>query len=278
MVNPTVSILTPTYCRREYLPLLIEFVKAQNYDLKKCEWVILDDSPESNADLFVDLVNSKTIKVRYCHYVDGRLTIGSKRNMLNELAEGEIMIAFDDDDYHTPDRVGHTVAMLNKFKAEFAGNSELYMYFTDDDTIWKYDGQHGPNHFTNGTAAYRRSYISEHRYDPEARQAEESSFSNSYEKPIVQLNPLKSILVKCHPGNTVDKRFMRIFNPVMKSTPLKLRDFIKDPRLRETFKQLGRFNGEPIRLPRSVVNNLAKSGQLQQMIDGGALSQQAVPA
>jgi hypothetical protein len=195
--------------------------------------------------------------------------------MLNDFAEGDILIAFDDDDYHCPSRISHSVAMLNKFKADFAGNSAMYLFFTDTDEIWIYDGQHGQGHFTNGTAAYRRSYLADHRYDLEARSAEEASFSNNYTTPVVQLDPLRTILVKCHPTNTVDKRFTRMFNPAMRQTPLKLRDFIKCAKMRETFKQLGRFNGEPIRMAPSVVKRLQESGQLEKMIAEGLLSRKS---
>jgi glycosyltransferase involved in cell wall biosynthesis len=262
MPNPVVSIITPTYNRREFIPSLIAMVRSQTFDLRKCEWVIVDDSPESNADLFVDLVRSNTIRVRYYHYVDGKLALGTKRNMLNDLAEGDIIIAMDDDDFHCPDRISHSVCMLNKYKADFAGNSIMYLYFTDDETIWIYKGQHGHGHFTNGTAAYRRSYLTEHRYDASAVCAEEASFSKQYEKPIVQLDPFRTILVKCHPTNTVDKRFTRMFNPAMKPTCLKLRDFIKCPKQRETFKNLSRFNNEPIRIPPNTAKRLIEAGVL----------------
>lgn len=278
MPKPVVSIITPTYNRREFLPSLIAMVRAQTYDLKKCEWVILDDSPESNADLFEDLARSNTIRVRYYHLTDGKLTLGAKRNMLNDLAEGEFIVAFDDDDFHCPQRIAHSVSMLNKFKGEFAGNSIMYLYFSDDETIWVYDGLHGHGHFTNGTAAYKRSYLSGHRYDNSAMVAEESSFSNKYEKPIVQLNPLRTILVKCHPTNSVDKRFTRMVNPAMKSTALKLRDFIKCPIMRETFKQLGRFNGEPIKVPPSVVKQLTQTGDLDKLIADGTFTLRAETA
>jgi len=279
MTKPTVSILTPTYGRREFLPSLIQMVQAQTFDLRKCEWIILDDSPENCYDLFAPLIASKTIRVRYYHFVDGKMSLGAKRNMLNDLAEGEILIAFDDDDYHCPSRISHSVTMLNKFKADFAGNSTMYLYFSDDDSIWIYDGQHGGGHFTNGTAAYRKSYLADHRYDNSAPYAEESSFSNHYEKPIVQLDPLRTILVKCHPTNTIDKRFTRMVNPAMKPTVLKLRDFIKCPKLRDVFKNLGRFNGEPIRVAPSVVKRLQEAGRLQQLIDEGFFtSQPAVTA
>ena len=265
MPDPVVSILTATYNRREFLPSLIEMVKAQTFNLKQCEWVILDDSPTSNRDLFEPLARLNTISVQYYHYDSGKLPIGQKRNMLNDLARGEYMVVFDDDDFHCPERISHSVTMLNSCKAEFAGNSEMYLYFSDDETVWKYQG-HGGGHFTNGTAAYRRSYLRRHRYDDKAVSAEEASFSDRYAAPIVQLNPFRTILVKCHPTNTVDKRFTRMFNQSMKPTELKLRHFIKCPRMRATFKELGRFNGEPIRVP--------PSGQavIQQL-----LSQQAAP-
>lgn len=259
---PTVSILTATYNRREYLPSLIAMVRAQTYDLRKCEWVIMDDSPESNADLFQELAASNTVSVQYYHYQGERLAIGAKRNMLNDRARGEYLITFDDDDFHMPERISHSVMMLDKYKADFGGCSGINMYFSDDETVWEYKFQaHG--HFTNGTAIYRKSYLTEHRYKDDAKYAEEAGFTNNYEKAIVQLNPLKTILVKCHPGNTVDKRFMRLFSPDMKATRLKLRDFIKDPKMREIFKQLGRFNGEPIRVPPNVAKQIEASLQAE---------------
>jgi glycosyltransferase involved in cell wall biosynthesis len=259
MSKPIVSILTPTYNRREFLPILIEMVKAQTYDLKKCEWIIIDDSPESNEDLFAPLVKMGTVNVRYHHYSGEKLILGAKRNMLNEWARGEYLVAFDDDDYHCPERISHSVTMLNKFKAHFAGNSMLYIYFSDDDKIWVYDGDHGASHFTNGTAAYRRSYLDSHKYDSSASSAEESSFSNGYEKPIVQLDSMRTILVKAHPGNTVDKRFTRRFNPSMKVTALKLRNFIKDAKVRDEFREMAKFNGEPIRIPENTAKMLLEA-------------------
>jgi len=271
MTQPTVSILTATYNRRMYLPSLIDMVRAQTYNLRLCEWVIVDDSPESNADLFEALARLKTVKVRYYHFIPEpgtKLMLGAKRNWLNELAENDILINFDDDDFHLPERISHSVAMMSKFKTNIAGNSRMMMFFADDDKICEYIGDNivgrWSNHFTNGTIAFTKEFARTHRYDDTATYAEEASFCNGYTEPVLQLDPMRTILVKCHPGNTVDKRFMRLFNPQVKPTALKLRDFIKDPKMREVFKQLGRFNGEPIRLPPSVAKRLAEQEANQQ--------------
>jgi glycosyltransferase involved in cell wall biosynthesis len=255
MPNPVVSILTPTYNRREFLPGLIQMIRHQTYDLKKCEWIVLDDSPESNEDLFEDI--AKLTTVRYCHHGGEKLVLGAKRNMLIDLARGEYMVWIDDDDFQMPGRISHSITMLDKFRQDVGGSSHMYLYFPDDETIWKYEGLHGPGHFTNGTFVCKRSYLLDRRYDGTAGQAEEATLSRNYDRAIVQLDPLKTILVRCHSGNTVDKRFTRLFNENMKPTCLKLRNFIKDPKLREEFRRNSAYKpNEPVRVPQSVLQRM----------------------
>ena len=50
--NLEVSLLTPTYERRKFFPILSEIISCQSFDLKKTEWIILDDSVESNEEYF----------------------------------------------------------------------------------------------------------------------------------------------------------------------------------------------------------------------------------
>jgi glycosyltransferase involved in cell wall biosynthesis len=264
-MKPTVSILTPTYNRREFLPGLIDMIRSQTYNLKKCEWIVLDDSPESSADLFEALARENTVSVQYYHYQGERLALGAKRNMLIDLAKGEYMVWADDDDFHMPCRISHSVTMLDKFKHDVGANSRMYLYFPDDEAIWEYRGEHGPGHYTNGTLVCRRSYIEKdlRRYDASATEAEESTLSRNYDKPVVQFDAMKTILVRCHSTNTVDKRFTRLFNDQMKATGLKLRDFIKDPKQRERFRNTTAYKpGQPITIPKRTAERLLASNQL----------------
>ena len=53
---------------------------------------------------------------------------------------------------------------------------------------------------------------------------------------LVQLNPMKVMLVMSHSDNTFDKTQLRHKeNPLIKKTALKLKDFIVDKELREFF-------------------------------------------
>ena len=91
-------------------------------------------------------------------------------------------------------------------------------------------------HCTNGTMAYRREYMLTHRYNETQTHAEEKSFLDDYRNPMIQLDPLKTILVMCHADNTFDKNGLRNgTNPMLKETSMKIVNFIKDKTIREFF-------------------------------------------
>lgn len=232
MNRPFVSVLTPTYNRRKFIPYLIECFKAQEYPQEKMEWIILDDGTDKVGDIF----SSSGLKnVRY-YSEDIKLNIGAKRNKLNELAKGEIMVCFDDDDYYCKERVSHAVSKLSSIKgADICGSSEIYMYYTDNKKIYNL-GPYNPNHATNGTMAYRKKYAKTHKYDETVTHAEETSFLNGYKVPMIQLDPLKVMLVLSHSENTFDKKKLREnLNPLFRLSTMKIQNFIKNKQLRDFY-------------------------------------------
>jgi hypothetical protein len=109
------------------------------------------------------------------------------------------------------------------------------MYYSDIKVIYRL-GPYNKNHATNGTMAWRSSYAAKHLYDETVTHAEERSFLEDYKHPMIQLNPMKVMLVMSHSDNTFDKRKMReIESPVVKKTAMKLRDFIKEKELRDFY-------------------------------------------
>ena len=230
---PFVSVVTPTYNRRRFIPSLIECFRHQDYPMNRIEWVILDDGDDRVRDLFEE----SGLNVRY-YSEDVRLTIGAKRNKLNSLAQGDMIVCMDDDDYYPPDRISHAVEVLMANPdASVCGSSELYLFYSDDRTIYKL-GPYAPNHATNGTLAYRRSYLSNHRHDETVTHGEEPSFLNGYTEPMIQLDPFKAELLMSHSENTFDKKKIREQNPMCKRTPYSLSDFIKNERLCDFYNVL----------------------------------------
>ena len=238
MQQPFVSVITPTYNRRKFIPILIEIYKNQTYPKDRMEWIILDDGTDKVEDLFLEA--SKTIpNIRYI-YSPEKMLIGAKRNRVLKEAKHDIIIAMDDDDYYPDNRISSVVtAFARNPKIELAGSSEMLLYYTDNKKIYRC-GPFGPNHATNGTIACRKSYAKKHFYDETVTHAEEKSFLDDYKHPMIQIDPRKSILVICHDSNTFDKRQIRDGgnNPFLKETPYKLRDIVKEQKFRDIYSKL----------------------------------------
>jgi glycosyltransferase involved in cell wall biosynthesis len=217
-----VSVVTPTCNRRRFIPALIECFRHQDYPIT--EWIVLDDGTDKVRDLF----NKSGLNVRY--YEDTKRSIGAKRNKLNELAKGDIIVCMDDDDYYPPERVSHVVQALSK--GVLCGSSEIYVYYSDTAQIYKM-GPYSEGHATNGTLAYRRSYLETHRHDDVCK-AEEASFLNGFTEPMIQLDPFKTQLLMSHSENTFDKRTIR-GSPMAALTPFTLERFIPNAELRSCY-------------------------------------------
>lgn len=207
MAHPFVSILTPTYNRRAWFPMAVHCFKHQTYPQDRMEWIIVDDSePDQRVE---DLVKGMK-NVRYVKSEE-RLKLGKKRNMLLELAKGDIMAFQDDDDYYPPQRIGSAVRkLMAKGMQQLVTSSMMYMYFVKDGKVLSF-GPYGPNHGTAATFVFKRSLYNESpKFDDEAEKAEEKRFLRDYSFPTVQANPWDTILVMSHTRNTVDKNKLRL--------------------------------------------------------------------
>ena len=84
--------------------------------------------------------------------------------------------------------------------------------------------------------AWRKSYLKNHRYDETVTHAEERPFLDNYVNPMIQLDPMKVMLVMSHRDNTFDKAKLRDNNPMFRLTSLKLKNFIRDASIRNFFR------------------------------------------
>lgn len=225
---PFVSICTPTYNRRPFIKSAISCYLHQDYPNELMEWIIIDDGTDKIEDLVKDIRG-----VKYFSY-DEKMSLGKKRNIMHSKCKGEIIVYQDDDDYYPIDRVSHAVHTLMKNPtALVAGSSEIYIWFKHIQTMYQF-GPYNPNHATAGTFALRRKVLDITSYDETACLAEERHFLKDYKIPLVQLNPMKTILVISHEHNTFDKKKLLEGNPdptYVKPSRRKVKDFIKEEEL-----------------------------------------------
>ena len=236
--QPPVSIVTATYNRRKFIPRLIDYILYQTYPRERLQWVIFDDGTDRIWDLLEPYAS--TLNIVYLTS-DVKLNISEKRNKLHNAASGELIVNMDDDDYYPPERVSHAVQTLLGKKVDLVGSSKVFLYFTDDASIWEV----GPythikkNHSTFGTMAYTKAYAVAHKCDESKTYAEEVEFTNNYKTPLYQLDPMKVMLVICHAENTFSKHKLRdTENPLVKKSSYKLKSFIRDAKIRDFYTSL----------------------------------------
>jgi glycosyltransferase involved in cell wall biosynthesis len=227
---PFVSICTPTFNRRPFIPYMIKCFEHQTYPKDRMEWIIIDDGTDKVEDMLQDVP-----QIKYFKY-DTKMSLGKKRNLMHEKCSGDIIVYMDDDDYYPPERVSHAVEMLQKNpKIMVAGSSEMHIYFKHIKKMYQF-GPYGPSHATAATFAFRKEYLKQSGYENDTSCAEEKKFLKDYSVPMVQLDTLKTILVVSHIHNSLDKKILLDEpSPYIKESRFSVDDFIKEQDIKHFF-------------------------------------------
>jgi len=221
---PKVSICTPTFNRRPFIPYMLKCFQHQTYPKDRMEWIIIDDGTDKIEDMLQGIP-----QIKYFKYNE-KLTLGKKRNLAHEKCSGDIIVYMDDDDYYPPERVSHAVETLQKNpQALCAGSSIMHIYFKHIGKMYQF-GPYGEKHATAATFAFRKELLKQTNYQESACLAEEKHFLKNYTIPFVQLDTMKTILVLSHVHNSFDKKILIKEGETnfVKMSNVKVEDFIKD--------------------------------------------------
>jgi len=139
----------PTFNRREFIPRALRCFKSQTYP--NLELVVIDDGDDCIADL---IAAQHDPRIRYDRQKERR-NHGQKMNAACELAQGEICIVWDDDDFYAIDRVFRQITPLIAAPAyAVCGLANLYYYNKAKQQAWRYSDQ---SREWIGAIAFRRS-------------------------------------------------------------------------------------------------------------------------
>ena len=72
---PMVSVCTPTFNRRPFIPYMIECFQHQTYPKDRIEWIIIDDGTDKIEDLVKDIK-----QVKYYKYEE-KMLLGKKQGL-----------------------------------------------------------------------------------------------------------------------------------------------------------------------------------------------------
>jgi glycosyltransferase involved in cell wall biosynthesis len=181
-----VSCVMPTKNRRGFIPAAIDCWLRQSYPDR--ELVILDDG-EPVEDLI-----PKDSRIGY-HRSEG-MTTGSKRNLCNELARGEIIVHFDDDDFSAPERIADQVGRLQASGLPVTGYGTLIFWDAVASQAKQYRSSVAG--YVCGTSlAYLRSFWQTHRF-PDKQQASDNAFVYPILRRIAAADGSRHIVARIH--------------------------------------------------------------------------------
>ena len=133
---PTISIITPTFNRNRFIPLMISNLMRLDYDKSKLEWVIDDDGDTEFLFNHEELIKIKKllypIKIKYNIFQNKR-SIGEKRNSLVKLSTYKIIACMDTDDMYFSIWLKNGIDIMKEGKYSCVGTNEMMFLYPELD-------------------------------------------------------------------------------------------------------------------------------------------------
>jgi len=198
--KPLVSCLMPTANRRIFVPHAIRYFLRQDYPNR--ELIILDDGSDSVSDLIPD-----DSRIRYIRMHERR-TMGAKHNLGCELARGEIIAHWDDDDWFAEWRLSYQVSELLKHPSmTIVGLARVLFYSPRDDRAWEYVYPTAQLPWICGNSfCYRKEFWVRHHF-PDMNEGADTVFVwGLKDAHVLPLSNNRCLIAMIHSRNTSPKR------------------------------------------------------------------------
>lgn len=207
---PTVSIVIPTYKRKDFYELILRNWERIDYPREKLELVIVDDSKKN----YTDKNFFKKPGIRYIH-VDKHMTIGEKRNYLCNAAKNEYIVHMDDDDWYPPESVACRIRILldqlkKTGKDHCVGCSKVLCIDLITNQMFEgfdpADDKVSPCTISESTMAYSKKYFLEQQYSNSSKCTECLPFIKDREDTVITCPSVFIVTQFTHSNNTVTRR------------------------------------------------------------------------
>lgn len=186
------SLITPTYNRREFWPRCLRCFLSQDYP--ELEWIIADNGTNPISDLLPN-----DLRIHYFPVPQPRLTHGDMMNFGFAKATGEVCVVLDDDDWYSPDRISRLVAPFSDPKILVTGTSRLYYYVYGTQKAYRY--QNWTVQPWIGAIALRKSVWETRPFESLSAGADVRMLNSIPQENWKDLNDLTLMVATIHPDN-----------------------------------------------------------------------------
>jgi glycosyltransferase involved in cell wall biosynthesis len=203
MIFPLVSCIMPTANREKYVPYAIKYFLQQDYPNK--ELVIIDDGARPVRNLIPDTDNI------YYTYIHPMRSIGLKRNYACERCNGDIILHWDDDDWHASDWITASVYYLQSEGADLCGIQHINYYSAINNKFYvvtrAYKNASNPMNWVHGsTLAYRKTTWKNSPFKDLTVAEDDDFILNSKGKLFIH-DYKDGFVCMLHPHNTITRSF-----------------------------------------------------------------------
>jgi hypothetical protein len=215
---PPISIITPTYNRQKLIDIAFHNLLVTDYPKDKIEWVVIEDNektPHMAAEKIISFqIQVPDVKIKYIP-IEGRMSIGEKRNHAIENASNDIILFMDDDDHYPETSFRRRVAWLTKGTKRGQSGSVNIACCT---TLALYDLKRGisavnvppydipfAQRISEATLTFKKSAWVERKF-PDVSLAEGEDWISGREDQVIEIPPQQIIVAFSHGNNQSSRR------------------------------------------------------------------------
>lgn len=196
---PLVSCIMPTANRKDFIPDAIANFLKQDY--MNAELVIIDDGKDSVADLIPE-----NPRIRY-FYFEPLGKIGTKRNIACEIANGELITHWDDDDWYAQDWISHQVQALINADADICGIDQVQFFAPALNRYWMTKNSNSKLPWLTGASLiYRKSFWEQHPFK-NLQIGEDDDYIRNSGARVFAHDYFQGFIARLHLNNTSIKFF-----------------------------------------------------------------------
>ena len=196
---PLVSCIMPTRDRRRFVAQAFRYFERQSWPNR--ELIVIDDGDDPVEDIVPG-----DPRVHYARLTARRST-GAKRNLACEMARGELIAHWDDDDWIAPRRLTVQANALTAGGDGVSGLARLSFVDPVRQRAWEYAWDATPARWVaGGTMCYPRALWTRHAF-ADVREAEDTRFVAGLRgTPVLPSKDTTMYVALVHVGNTSPKR------------------------------------------------------------------------
>jgi hypothetical protein len=214
---PPISIITPTYNRQKLIDIAFHNLLVTDYPKDKIEWIVIEDNektPHMAAEKIISFqIQVPDIKIKYIP-IEGRMSIGEKRNHAIENSSNDIILFMDDDDHYPETSFRRRVAWLTKGTKRGKQNADIACCTT----LALYDLKRGisavnvppydipfAQRISEATLTFKKSAWLERKFT-DVSMAEGEDWIYGRENKVIEIPPQQIIVAFSHGNNQSSRR------------------------------------------------------------------------